>query len=64
MKSITYFSKFTKNKESGETSDGGLDMQTLKDSMDEVQRNEDAQSENVANSTDDEKSLAQTQDEH
>lgn len=64
MKSITYFSKFTKNKESGETSDGGLDMQTLKDSMDEVQRNEDAQSENVANSTDDEKSSAQTQDEH
>ncbi|XP_037807306.1 uncharacterized protein LOC119600819 isoform X1 [Lucilia sericata] len=38
MKSLTYFSKFTKTKDGEENNDGGLDIQTLKDSMDNVDR--------------------------
>ncbi|XP_075145920.1 mind the gap isoform X2 [Haematobia irritans] len=41
MKSLTYFSKYSKTGENGETSsssNGGLDIQNLKDSMDEEYR--------------------------
>lgn len=36
MKSLTYFSKFTKTREGDNPNDGGLDIQTLKDTMDHV----------------------------
>lgn len=40
MKSLTYFSKFNQNKNSdGDYKDGGLDIQTLKESMDNVNHN-------------------------
>lgn len=38
MKSLTYFSKFTKNKEGDQNNDGGLNIQTLKESMDNIDR--------------------------
>ena len=45
MKSLTYFSKFNhQNKNSeGDYKDGGLDIQTLRESMDNVDRNSNAE---------------------